>query len=110
MPDSHLYGYVRFKLGLTEVEPTSIGYVEKSWAELEDGKTADIGISLALLESLHTRWILLLRSLSAADYARKFRHPELGEVTLDMNLALYAWHGRHHVAHITSLRDRMGWQ
>jgi hypothetical protein len=110
VPDSHLNSYIRFKLALTEDEPIIKPYEQTRWAELEDGKTADIGISLALLESLHKRWILLLRSLSAADFARKFRHPELGEVTLDMNLALYAWHGRHHVAHITSLRERMCWR
>jgi len=110
VPDSHLNSYIRFKLALTEDEPVIKPYEQTRWAELEDGKTADVGISLALLESLHKRWILLLRSLSAANYARKFRHPELGHVTLDMNLALYAWHGRHHVAHITSLRERRGWR
>ena len=110
VPDSHLNSYIRFKLALTEDEPVIKPYEQTRWAELEDGKSADVRISLALLESLHKRWILLLRSLSAGDYARKFRHPELGVVTLDMNLALYAWHGRHHVAHITSLRERMGWQ
>ena len=110
VPDSHLNSYIRFKLALTEDEPVIKPYEQTRWAELEDAKTADIGISLALLDSLHKRWVILLRSLSAGDYARKFRHPDLGEVTLDMNLALYGWHGRHHVAHITSLRERMGWR
>jgi hypothetical protein len=110
VPDSHLHSYIRFKLAFTENEPAIKPYDEGRWAELADGKTADVGISLALLESLHKRWVLFLRSLSPGDYARKFHHSELGVVTLDMNLALYAWHGRHHVAHITSLRERMGWR
>ncbi len=110
VPDSHLNSYIRFRLALTEQEPTIKPYDQSGWAELADARTAPVELSLALLDSLHKRWVLLLRSLSAADLARKFRHPELGEVTLDKNLALYAWHGRHHVAHITSLAKRMGWQ
>ena len=111
LPDSHLNGYTRFKLALTEEEPTIKPYDERRWAELEDARTAPVEISLALLESLHERWVRLLRSLAPADFARTFRHPELGlgTVTLDQYVALYAWHGRHHVAHITSLRKRMGW-
>jgi hypothetical protein len=100
---------MRFRLALTEDEPTIKPYAEDRWAELADARTAPVELSLALLDSLHKRWVLLLRSLSAADCSRKFRHPELGEVTLEKNLALYAWHGRHHVAHITALRQRMGW-
>ncbi|HLN04185.1 MAG TPA: bacillithiol transferase BstA [Bryobacteraceae bacterium] len=110
VPDSHLNSYVRFRLALTEPEPTIKPYDESRWAELTDAKTAPIEMSLALLESLHSRWILLLRGLKQNDFAREFRHPELGTVSLDKNLALYAWHGRHHVAHITSLRERMGWK
>jgi len=110
LPDSHLNSYVRFRLALTEEEPTIKPYQENHWAELIDGRTAPIEISLALLESLHRRWMLLLRSLSPADFARQFRHPELGIVSLDRTLALYAWHGRHHVAHVMSLRERMGWK
>jgi uncharacterized damage-inducible protein DinB len=110
LPDSHLNSYVRFRLALTEEEPTIKPYQENHWAELIDGRTAPIEISLALLESLHRRWMLLLRSLSPADFARQFRHPELGTVSLDRTLALYAWHGRHHVAHVMSLRERMGWK
>ncbi len=109
VPDSHLNSYVRFKLALTEDEPTIKPYDEKRWAELEDVRATPVEVSLTLLESLHRRWVLLLRSLGPADFARKFRHPELGVVTLERNVALYAWHGRHHVAHITSLRQRMGW-
>ena len=109
VPDSHLNSYVRFRLALTEENPTIKPYDESRWAELTDARTAPIEISLVFLESLHARWILLLRSLRPEDFAREFRHPELGVVSLDKNIALYAWHGRHHVAHITSLRERMGW-
>jgi DinB superfamily len=109
LPDSHLNSYVRFRLALTEDEPTIKPYDESRWAELTDARTAPVEISLAFIESLHRRWMVLLRSLTPADFARQFRHPELGVVSLDRNLALYAWHGRHHVAHITSLRERMGW-
>jgi hypothetical protein len=109
VPDSHLNSYVRFRLALTEDQPTIKPYDEKRWAELADARTAPIEPSLALLESLHRRWVLLLRSFDPDDFARSFRHPELGLVTLERNLALYAWHGRHHVAHITSLRERMRW-
>ena len=109
LPDSHINGYVRFKLALTEEEPTIKPYDEARWAELVDSRTAGLEISLALLESLHRRWVLLLRSLTPADFARTLRHPEMGVMTLEKTLSLYAWHGRHHVAHITSLRERMGW-
>lgn len=109
LPDSHLNSYTRFKLALTEDEPTIKPYYEDRWAELDDARNAPIEISLALLESLHQRWVLLLRSLAPQDFARTFRHPELGVVSLDKNVSLYAWHGRHHVAHITSLRERMEW-
>jgi uncharacterized damage-inducible protein DinB len=109
VPDSHLNSYIRFKLALTEEEPTIKPYDEASWAMLEDSKSP-IEVSLTLLESLHERWVTLLRSLSAGDFARVFVHPERGKISLDQNVALYAWHGRHHVAHITSLRERMGWK
>jgi len=110
VPDSHMNAYVRFKLALTEDNPTIKPYQEARWAELTDGRTAPVEVSLALLDSLHHRWVSLLRSLTPADWERPFQHPELGPVTLEKNLALYAWHGKHHVAHITSLRDRMGWK
>jgi len=109
VPDSHLNSYVRFRLALTEAEPTIKPYMEDRWAELADARHAPIEVSLDLLDCLHRRWVLLLRSLGHADWARRFRHPELGVVSLEWTLALYAWHGRHHVAHITSLRERMGW-
>jgi len=109
VPDSHMNAYVRFKLALTEEEPTIKPYAEDRWAVLADTRTTPIEVSLMLLESLHTRWMRLLGSLAAADWKRTFRHPDLGVMNLDKTLALYAWHGRHHVAHITSLRERSGW-
>jgi hypothetical protein len=109
LPDSHMNAFIRFKLALTEDEPTIKPYREDRWAELADAK-APIEPSLALLENLHKRWVLLLRSLAPADFARKLRHPELGLLTLDQTLAMYGWHGRHHVAHITGLRERNGWR
>jgi uncharacterized damage-inducible protein DinB len=109
VPESHLNSYLRFKLAITEDEPTIKPYFEDRWAELDDARQAPIALSLDLLEALHGRWIWFLRSLKQADFQRTFRHPELGIVSLDKNVALYAWHGQHHVAHITSLRERMGW-
>lgn len=109
LPDSHLNAYARFKLALTEAEPTIKPYDEAGWAELFDGRTAPVEVSLRLLEALHQRWVMLLRSLSSADFKRAFRHPELGVVSLNKSLALYAWHGNHHVAQITALRERMEW-
>lgn len=108
VPDSHLNSYIRFKLALTEDEPTIKTYRENLWAELADS-ALDIEVSLRLLESLHTRWVTLLRSMTPAQFARTLRHPEMGPMNLDQLLALYNWHGQHHVAHITSLRQRMGW-
>jgi uncharacterized damage-inducible protein DinB len=110
VPDSHMNAYIRFKLAATEDEPTIKPYEEARWAELADAKSAPIEPSLALLENLHKRWVVFLRSLAPADWSRKFRHPELGTLTLEQNLALYAWHGRHHVAHVTALRERQGWR
>ena len=109
LPDSHMNAYIRVKLGLTESQPPVKPYNEKLWAELFDVKTAPVEASVKLLESLHERWVLLLRSLSPADCARALMHPELGVMTIDFIINLYSWHGRHHVAHITSLRERMGW-
>src|SRR4051794_2854064 len=109
VPDSHMNSYVRFRLALTEDEPTIKPYHEDRWARLTDAQSAPIDLSLDLLDSLHQRWALLLNELGKEDLARAFRHPEMGLVTLEKNVALYAWHGRHHVAHITSLAARMGW-
>jgi hypothetical protein len=109
VPDSHLNAYIRFKLALTEDDPTIKPYAEDRWAQLADTQTTPVEVSLTLLDSLHSRWIRLLRSLTPEDWKRTFRHPEMGEVSLEKNLALYSWHGRHHVAHITSLRERNRW-
>jgi hypothetical protein len=109
VPDSHLNAYVRYKLALTEDEPTIKPYAEDRWAELTDSKSTPIETSLSMMDTLHDRWMRLLRSLQPEDWKRTFRHPEMGVVSLEKNLALYSWHGRHHVAHITSLRERNGW-
>jgi uncharacterized damage-inducible protein DinB len=109
VPDSHLNSYVRFKLALTEDEPTIKPYAEDRWAELADTKATPVEVSLTLLESLHDRWARLLRSITPEEWKRTFRHPDLGAMTLEKTLALYAWHGRHHVSHITRLRDRKAW-
>lgn len=109
VPESHMNSYIRFKLAITEDEPTIKPYFEDRWARLDDANQAPIELSLDLLDALHGRWVWFLRSLKDADFQRTFRHPELGTVSLDKNIALYAWHGRHHIAHITSLRERMGW-
>jgi uncharacterized damage-inducible protein DinB len=109
VPDSHANAYIRFKLALTEDEPMIKTYAEERWAELADTPATPIEVSLTLLDSLHDRWVRLLRSLSPEQWKRTFRHPDLGPMNLEKTLALYAWHGRHHVAHITELRKRMSW-
>jgi hypothetical protein len=110
VPDSHLNAYTRIKLALTEDEPTIKPYEEARWAELPDGRDGPIELSLTLLDALHQRWVLLLRSMRPDDFRRRFNHPEHGRlIDLDEVVAMYAWHGRHHVAHITSLRRRMSW-
>jgi len=109
MADSHLNSYVRFRLALTEEAPVIKPYREDRWALLHDAASAPVELSLDLLDSLHQRWMLLINSLGAAEFTRTFRHPEMGLVTLEKNVALYAWHGRHHVAHVTGLKSRMGW-
>lgn len=109
VPDSHLNAYTRFKLALTEEHPTIRPYDEAKWAELSDSRDTPIETSLMLLETLHDRWLRLLRAMSDDDYRRTLNHPDSGVMTVDGLLGLYAWHGRHHVAHITSLRERMGW-
>lgn len=109
VPDSHLNAYTRFKLALTEDEPTIKPYDQARWAELPDS-AAPPEVSLALLEALHQRWVALLNAMSPEQFNRRFRHPEHGRIfTLDETLGLYAWHGRHHAAHITALRERRGW-
>ncbi|HSM85822.1 MAG TPA: putative metal-dependent hydrolase [Candidatus Limnocylindrales bacterium] len=107
VPDSHLNAYTRFKLALTENVPTIKPYEEAAWARLKDSEVTPVEVSLALLEALHIRWVNLLRSLKPEDFARKLNHPESGVQNLDRMLALYDWHGNHHLAHITRLRERM---
>jgi uncharacterized damage-inducible protein DinB len=109
VPDSHMNAYIRFKLALTEEEPTIKPYEEARWAELPDTAETPVETSLTLLDALHTRWVTLLNSLKPSDWSRKFKHPEMGPMTLDRTLALYAWHGKHHVAHITALRKNKSW-
>jgi hypothetical protein len=110
VPDSHLNAYTRLKLALTEDEPTIKPYEEARWAELVDSRTAPPEVSLVLLESVHTRWMMVWRSMIPEQFSRRFRHPEHpGMLSLDWMLSMYAWHGRHHVAHVTSLREREGW-
>ena|ERR1700678_2834548 len=109
VPDSHMNAYVRFKLALTEEQPPIKPYREAEWAKLPDTPATPVEVSLQLLDSLHTRWVELLRGMRPSDFERTLYHPEQGVVTLDRMLALYAWHSAHHVAHITSLRERMGW-
>jgi hypothetical protein len=102
--------YIRWKLALTETEPTIKPYEEKDWANLEDAKTMPVAVSLQLLDALHARWVTLIRGMREEDFARTFKHPDHpGVQTLDWMLFLYAWHGRHHVAHIAELRKQKGW-
>jgi uncharacterized damage-inducible protein DinB len=109
LADSHMNAFIRFKLALTEDEPTIKPYEQQLWADLPDVKATPLETSLVLLEALHVRFVSLLRGMTSQDWKRTFRHPELGVVPLEKNLALYSWHGRHHVAHIAELRKRMGW-
>ena len=107
--DSHINSYARFRLALTEDTPAIKAYEEAAWAELKDAKSAQVELSLVLLDALHRRWVILLRSMTDADFARSFVHPQLGELTLAFALGLYAWHGQHHLAHVSNLRARSRW-
>ncbi|MBI3568576.1 MAG: putative metal-dependent hydrolase [Gemmatimonadetes bacterium] len=107
--DSHVNAYIRLRLALTEDNPTIKPYLEAKWAELPDANSLPIDVSLGILDGIHTRWVALLRALPAADFARTMTHPENGQMSIDMLAALYAWHSRHHVAHVTGLRARSGW-
>lgn len=109
VPDSHMNAYVRFKLALTEDNPTIRPYDEAAWARVADTARTPPEISLQLLEALHRRWVVLLETLQPSDFVRPLQHPESGPLTVDKLLQIYAWHGRHHVAHITALRTREGW-
>jgi uncharacterized damage-inducible protein DinB len=107
--DSHLNAYIRFRLAMTEIAPTIKPYDEKMWAELADAKSMAVSVSLDLLEALHARWDTLLAATKEADFARTLTHPEHGPRTANWLVFLYAWHGRHHTAHITELRKARGW-
>jgi uncharacterized damage-inducible protein DinB len=108
LPDSHMNAYMRFKWGLTEEVPAIKTYEEKDWARTPE-TAAPIASSLDLLTALHIRWVNLLRGMTPADFARTIKHPDWKTPSLDTLVALYAWHGRHHTAHVTSLRQRMEW-
>jgi hypothetical protein len=110
LPDSHLNGYTRFKLSLTEARPVIKPYEEARWAELPDVRAVPVEVSLDLLDALHRRWVPLLAGIRPDEWARGYHHPEYKrDFSLEEALGLYAWHGEHHVAHITTLRRRMGW-
>jgi uncharacterized damage-inducible protein DinB len=107
--DSHINAYTRFRFGLTEDNPTIKPYEEAVWADLVDARTLPVSVSLLLLQALHERWVALLRGVPPDSFARTMQHPENGPTTIDGLLTTYAWHGRHHTAHVTALRERMGW-
>ncbi|WP_439881165.1 YfiT family bacillithiol transferase [Pontibacter sp. MBLB2868] len=109
IPDSHLNGYTRLKIALTEEIPTIRTYNQEEWAELLDSTQGDPEISLSLLAALHMRWVLLLKTLTPEQLNRRLIHPESGECTIRQNIGVYAWHGEHHLAQIQALKDRKGW-
>ena len=109
VPDSHMNAYVRFKLALTETDPVIKAYEEGAWALLSDTAETPVETSLTLLECLQERWAILLNGISPDGWKRAYVHPEMGPVPLETALALYAWHGKHHTAHVTELRKRQGW-
>ncbi len=110
LADSHINGYVRFKLGMTEDSPAIKGYDQNLWGSLDDARTAPVELSLMLLGALHERWAMWLQSLQPQDFQRTVQHPEFGEVSLEINLQIYSWHGLHHLTHIRALRDRESWE
>lgn len=109
MADSHMNAYTRFRLAFTEDNPTIKPYEEAKWAELEDARTMPLDVSLALLDAMHERLVVLLRTAPDGHFQRTLTHPENGPMTVDALLSIYSWHGKHHVAHVTSLRERMRW-
>ncbi|MCX5756324.1 MAG: putative metal-dependent hydrolase [Gemmatimonadetes bacterium] len=109
LADSHANAYIRTRFTLTSVKPTIMPYPENVWAELFDAKSGPAEASLAILDGMHARWAMLLKSLNADAFARAFVHPEHGERTLDWMVEMYAWHSKHHAAHITELRKAKGW-
>jgi hypothetical protein len=109
IPESHMNSYIRFKLALTEDQPTVKPYDERLWGEMPDSRTAPIDMSLDLTDALHRRWSVVLNSMTDADFEKSVRHPEIGVLKLKSMLAGYGWHSRHHVAQIVATRQRMGW-
>lgn len=110
VPDSHINSYIRFKWTLTEDSPTIKPYFEDRWAELPDTQHTPIEVSLRLLQALHQRWVVLLKSLREEDWPKVFIHLDTHKrIRLDTALAMYAWHGKHHLAHIQNLKEKMGW-
>ena len=109
VPDSHMNAYCRYKFALTEDNPTIKPYDEAAWATVADTARTPPEVSLAILDALHQRWVILLESLGDRDFGRPLQHPDHGRITLDWMLQLYAWHGRHHAAHVTELRKREDW-
>ncbi len=108
--DSHMQASGRIRMAVTEDWPAVSAYKENLWAELIDARTLPVEISLQMLDSIHSRWVAVLRSLEETDWSKRgYKHPESGDQSLEQVAALYAWHGRHHTAHITHLRERMGW-
>ena len=110
LADSHMNAFIRYRLALTEHEPTIKPYDEKLWADLPDSRSAPVELSLKLLECLHSRWTLMLRALPGEEFSKTFKHPALGLLTLDVQLSLYHWHGKHHLSQITALQTRMQWK
>ena len=109
VPESHMHAYCRFKFALTESHPTVKPYDESTWSTFADQQVATLEASLMLLDGLHQRWVAVLSVMTPSQFARTLFHPENGDMNLDQVLANYAWHGRHHVAHITALRQRKEW-
>jgi uncharacterized damage-inducible protein DinB len=109
LADSHANAYIRYRLALTEDWPTVKTYDEAAWAKLADSRKLPIAVSLSMIEALHVRWVVLLESLSEEDFQKGYNHPEHGKQALSTVLAMYAWHARHHTAHISGLRSRQGW-
>jgi hypothetical protein len=110
LADTHMNNYIRIKLALTVENPQTILYDIEKWGEFDDAKTAPIQLSLAILEGLHRRWTMLLSNLTPEEFVKTFVHPRLGVQKIEEAIGIYAWHGKHHVAHITSLCKRMNWK
>jgi uncharacterized damage-inducible protein DinB len=108
--DSHMNAFIRFKLGLTEDNPTIKPYIQSAWGETADVTSVPVNLSITLLHSLHHRWYELLKTISDDQWERTIYHPEQErKITLWELLLIYAWHGKHHAAHVTNLREQMGW-